>query len=160
MRYAMIGALAVLAAAPLSAQSGQFRTGDIGSVDRRLPTDVRLPGQEQKRESGENRKSDKIPRGHLPPEGMCRIWVDGVPPGQQPAPTDCQTAVATKPANARVIWGDQAAFPGRANGKFSKHGSDKQKNKVKQTGDDDIFGIDRTEDRSRRKSVAKRGKKG
>jgi hypothetical protein len=37
---------------------------------------------------------------------MCRIWIDGVPPGQQPAPTDCVTAERRRPANARVIYGD------------------------------------------------------
>ena len=50
--------------------------------------------------------SDKIPAGHRPPAGMCRIWLDGVPPGQQPAPTDCATAVRNRPANGRVIFGD------------------------------------------------------
>jgi hypothetical protein len=36
---------------------------------------------------------------------MCRIWLDGVPADQQPAPTDCATAVRNRPANARVIFG-------------------------------------------------------
>ena len=34
-----------------------------------------------------------VPRTHLPPPGMCRIWLDNVPPSQQPAPTDCASAV-------------------------------------------------------------------
>ena len=51
-------------------------------------------------------KAGKIPPGHRPPAGMCRIWLDGVPPGQQPAPTDCATAVRNRPANGRVIFGD------------------------------------------------------
>ena len=68
-------ALAVAAAAPLSAQ-------------------------------GNGTKAGKIPPGQRPPAGMCRIWLDGVPPGQQPAPTDCATAVRKRPANGRVIFGD------------------------------------------------------
>ena len=52
---------------------------------------------------------DKIPPGQRPPPGMCRIWLDGVPPGQQPAPTDCATAVRNRPANGRVIFGDDYA---------------------------------------------------
>jgi hypothetical protein len=48
----------------------------------------------------------KVPPGQRPPAGMCRIWLDGVPPGQQPAPTDCATAVRNRPANGRVIFGD------------------------------------------------------
>ena len=51
-------------------------------------------------------KNDRIPEGHRPPPGMCRIWLDGVPAGQQPAPTDCATAVRNRPANGRVIFGD------------------------------------------------------
>ena len=162
---AIIGALAVGMAAPLSAQGVTFRTGEIDPT-RRIPTSVgQVLGQEQQSRTGKS--SDRVPPGHLPPAGMCRIWIEGVPPGQQPAPTDCQTAVATKPANARVIWGDQSAFPGRANGKFSKGKSDKHKNKVKHDDrdDDDVFGIGRDDDddddRNRKsKSVAKRGRKG
>jgi len=47
----------------------------------------------------------EIPREHLPPRGMCRVWIDGVPPDKQPAPTDCATAVKNKPRNARVVFG-------------------------------------------------------
>lgn len=55
---------------------------------------------------GRGRDNGGIPPGQRPPSGMCRIWIDGVPPGQQPAPTDCQTAERRRPANARVIYGD------------------------------------------------------
>lgn len=48
----------------------------------------------------------QVPAGHMPPPGMCRIWIDGVPPGQQPAPTDCASAVRNRPPNGRVIFGD------------------------------------------------------
>jgi hypothetical protein len=62
---------------------------------------------------------DNIPPGQRPPAGMCRVWIDGVPPGRQPAPTDCATALATRPANARVIYGDRAnSFPGKGKGKW------------------------------------------
>ena len=103
---------------------------------------------------------------------MCRIWIDGVPPGQQPAPTDCQTAVATKPANARVIWGDQTAFPGKGKGKF-KQGKGNQDRDIDDDRDDDHDDDDDRFERNRKetrdkgvesgnkgKSVAKRGKKG
>jgi hypothetical protein len=48
-----------------------------------------------------------IPVGYRPPPGMCRIWIDGVPAGQQSAPTDCATAIRNRPANGRVIFGDE-----------------------------------------------------
>ena len=56
----------------------------------------------------------EIPVTHRPPPGMCRIWVDGVPPAKQPAPTACATALRNKPANGRVIFGEpKAATAGR-----------------------------------------------
>jgi hypothetical protein len=26
-----------------------------------------------------------VPPGQMPSPGMCRVWIDGVPPGRQPA---------------------------------------------------------------------------
>lgn len=49
---------------------------------------------------------DTIPTAYRPPAGMCRIWLDDVPPAQQPAPTDCPAAVRNRPSNGRVIFGD------------------------------------------------------
>jgi hypothetical protein len=50
------------------------------------------------------RKVD-VPASHQPPAGLCRIWVTGVPPAKQPAPTDCATALRNKPANGTVVFG-------------------------------------------------------
>ena len=52
-----------------------------------------------------------VPRSHLPPPGMCRIWLDNVPAAQQPAPTDCASAVRNQPRNARVIFSEQPRNP-------------------------------------------------
>jgi len=49
-------------------------------------------------------KDAPVPKAYLPPAGMCRIWVDNVPAGRQPAPTSCATAIRNKPPNARVIF--------------------------------------------------------
>jgi hypothetical protein len=46
-----------------------------------------------------------VPKGMIPPAGMCRVWVQNVPAAQQPAPTDCVTALRQKAANAKVVWG-------------------------------------------------------
>jgi len=54
-----------------------------------------------------------IPASERPPAGMCRIWLDGVPAAQQPAPTDCATAVRNRPAKGRVIFGDDYVAPKR-----------------------------------------------
>lgn len=53
----------------------------------------------------------EVPRTHLPPPGMCRIWLDNVPPAQQPAPTDCASAVRNQPRNGRVIFNDEPRNP-------------------------------------------------
>ena len=58
---------------------------------------------------GDKGKPRTIPQESRPPAGMCRIWLDDVPAGQQPAPTDCATAVKNKPQNGRVIFGDDYA---------------------------------------------------
>ena len=52
-----------------------------------------------------------VPRSHLPPAGMCRIWLENVPPAQQPAPTDCASAVRNQPRNARVIFSEEPRNP-------------------------------------------------
>lgn len=56
-----------------------------------------------------DKKTQTIPAESRPPAGMCRIWLDDVPAGQQPAPTDCATAIKNKPQNGRVIFGDDYA---------------------------------------------------
>lgn len=160
---AMFGALAVFAAAPLAAQ-GKFRTGNAFPTPQPTTTTGGVLGDilgAQRDSAQHRRKSDHIPPGQLPPAGMCRIWIDGVPPGRQPAPTDCQTAVATKPANARVIWGDQTAFPGKGKEKVKKGNSGKHSASGADRDDDgDDFERERDVSRGRGSSLAKRGKKG
>ncbi len=58
----------------------------------------------QKRAGGGG--DDDVPKAFRPPAGMCRIWLDRVPAKQQPAPTDCPTAVRNRPPNGRVLFGD------------------------------------------------------
>ena len=66
-----------------------------------------------------------VPPAYRPPAGMCRIWIEGVPPGQQPAPTDCVTAVRNRPVNGTVIFG---ASPKRDGDKPKKGKSKKDSN--------------------------------
>lgn len=47
----------------------------------------------------------KIPEAMMPPAGKCRIWMLNVPAKQQPAATDCTTAMRQKPANAVLVFG-------------------------------------------------------
>jgi hypothetical protein len=52
-----------------------------------------------------NAPRDTVPLSMLPPAGKCRIWMAGVPAAQQPAPTDCATALRQKPANGVLLYG-------------------------------------------------------
>lgn len=70
----------------------------VGFVGLALPRDADA-------QQGRGRKDD-IPASSRPPAGMCRIWLDNVPAAQQPAPTDCASAVRNRPAKGRVIFGD------------------------------------------------------
>jgi hypothetical protein len=47
----------------------------------------------------------RVPGAVTAPAGLCRLWIDGVPASQQPAPTDCANAIRNRPSNAAVIYG-------------------------------------------------------
>ena len=70
---------------------------------QRRPVPIKS-GTEQ---TAQSRRDQNVPPGYAPPAGMCRIWIKGVPPGQQPAPTDCSSAVRNRPANGKVLFGDE-----------------------------------------------------
>ena len=46
----------------------------------------------------------KIPRGHLPGPGKCRIWVPGTPPGKQRKAGDCNKLASEVPAGAWLVY--------------------------------------------------------
>ena len=60
------------------------------------------------KDSGKKNES-AVPAESRPPKGMCRIWLDGVPAAQQPAATDCPTAIKNRPSNGKVLFGDDYA---------------------------------------------------
>lgn len=52
-------------------------------------------------------RSVRVPPGHYPPAGQCRIWYEGVPPGHQPAPTSCD-ALRRVPHGAFLLYSEKA----------------------------------------------------
>lgn len=44
-----------------------------------------------------------IPPGHLPPPGLCRIWIPGRPPGHQPKAGNCHTLMRKVPPGAWLL---------------------------------------------------------
>jgi hypothetical protein len=70
---------------------------------------IATPVKAQRGASRDSAKKAAIPADARPPKGMCRVWIKGVPAAQQPAATDCPTAVKNLPANARILFGDDYA---------------------------------------------------
>lgn len=73
----------------------------------------------------------KIPPGHLPPPGECRVWVPGEPPGHQAPPGSCATLATRVPAHGWLVFnpggekpgkGRRGGPPGRARGKGNGKG--------------------------------------
>ena len=54
----------------------------------------------------------QMPVTFTPPAGLCRIWLDGVPATQQPAPTDCASAIKNRPASAAIVFGPKRRTEG------------------------------------------------
>jgi hypothetical protein len=52
-----------------------------------------------------SRASARIPPGHLPPPGECRIWFPDRPPGQQPPPGSCRELRRRVPYDAVLVRG-------------------------------------------------------
>jgi hypothetical protein len=45
-----------------------------------------------------------IPPGHLPPPGLCRVWVPGKPPGHQAPARSCERVERTAPAGSWIVY--------------------------------------------------------
>ena len=66
---------------------------------------VTVEGQTSPGQSHYQTNSPKIPPGHMPPPGKCRIWFPGEPPGKQPPPGDCMELEQQIPPGAWLIRG-------------------------------------------------------
>lgn len=47
----------------------------------------------------------RIPPGHFPPPGSCRVWNPDLPPGQQSAPGACGDLERRVPAGHYLVYG-------------------------------------------------------
>jgi len=87
---------------------------------------------------------DRVPRGHYPPRGMCRIWFDGVPPGRQPAPTDCETAFRRAPDRARIVTSDGREIDGGRYRDYRDYRRQRDRDDDRVDRNDDYYGNDGT----------------
>jgi len=85
----------------LPAVVGLIVSAGVADAQRPVPANPRAQQSQQSQ-----RREQIVPPGFYPPAGMCRIWVNGVPAAQQPAPTDCASAVRNRPTNGKVLFGD------------------------------------------------------
>jgi hypothetical protein len=89
--------------------------GSLASITALLlGTPLGTPLGAQEKSSRETKAANNVPQSAQPPAGLCRVWLENVPAGQQPAPTDCATAIKNRPQNARIVFGnlqDEAAKP-------------------------------------------------
>ncbi len=105
--YAMIPrsssvSVAFLLRFAMPAVLGLIVSAGVAEAQRPVPVKPQAPATQQ----SQSLREQIVPPGFFPPTGMCRIWINGVPAGQQPAPTDCASAVRNRPANGRVLFGD------------------------------------------------------
>ena len=97
----------------LSGLVGLTISAGLAEAQRPVPATPRAPQQQPRRDQ-------VVPPRFYPPAGMCRIWINGVPAAQQPAPTDCASAVRNRPTNGKVLFGED-----RSKSKKSKSGKSK-----------------------------------
>lgn len=84
----------------IAAAIGLFVSAGVAEAQRPVPA---KPKQDDRQQSS---REQIVPPAFYPPAGMCRIWINEVPAGRQPAPTDCASAVRNRPTNGKVLFGD------------------------------------------------------
>lgn len=82
-----------------------------------------LPLGAQEKSAKDTKASNSVPQSAQPPAGLCRVWLENVPASQQPAPTDCATAIKNRPNNARVVFGNLKDEAAKAPSKSKAQGS-------------------------------------
>jgi hypothetical protein len=86
---------------------GVIASASLSGAQRPVPVNPRQTTTQQQTQQQQSSREQIVPPAFYPPAGMCRIWINQVPAGQQPAPTDCASAVRNRPANGKVLFGDQ-----------------------------------------------------
>jgi len=86
-----------------------------------LPLAAQESREPSMREPSVREQSPRVPASFTPPAGLCRLWIEGVPASQQPAPTDCASAIRNRRTNSTVVFGPQLRSEGNELG-FTRRG--------------------------------------
>jgi hypothetical protein len=70
--------------------------------------DVVTTGDNVRAAGGPGRSPGKVPPGHFPKAGECRIWYANRPPGHQPPAARCSSLVGRVPAGAFLLYNSKA----------------------------------------------------
>jgi hypothetical protein len=80
----------------------------VGDDDRDYP-DRRGRGRGGRGDDGyRGYRSLRVPPGHYPPRGACRVWYEGRPPGRQPRATSCDRLYGRVPYGAFILYNGNA----------------------------------------------------
>ena len=81
----------------------------VGDDDRDYP-DRRGRGRGRGNRDDESRgyRTVRVPPGHYPPRGACRVWYAGRPPGHQPRATSCERLYGRVPYGAFILYNGNA----------------------------------------------------
>lgn len=91
------------APAPSSAARGTSATGSTYHVPSATAARAATSESPTKASNSSTPATLNVAKGHLPPPGMCRVWVQGRPTAKQPKPRDCAGIDETAPAGSWVL---------------------------------------------------------
>jgi hypothetical protein len=104
VRYTLIGAAAVIA---LSGCASVSAGGSEATKAPQKSSDVAVV-YDSKHDNRVTARTLKVPKGHYPPPGQCRLWYSGRAPGHQPRATKCERLIGNVPAHAFILYNEQA----------------------------------------------------
>lgn len=79
----------------------------VGDDGRDYP-DRRGRGRGNRDDDYRGYRSLRVPPGHYPPRGACRVWYEGRPPGRQPRATRCDNLYGRVPYGAFILYNGSA----------------------------------------------------